>query len=221
MKPPPSTYVPDPVADELPELEVQRPAVTHTGRRPGHSGTREAIHTAAAKQFAAQGYDRTSLRSIAREAGVDPGLVTHFFGSKEKLFLAVVEFPFETKRVVADVLAGDRAEIGVRLARFVVSVLGSAEKAARLVGLVRAAASEEQAARLVRESITRDLLVPMAQGLGMDEPELRGALVASQTVGMLTARNIVKLPALTALSAERLTAVIAPVYQHYLTEPLS
>lgn len=218
--PPPLTPVPDQSEGALPELEVQRPVVTRTGRRPGDSGTLQAIRTAAAKQFAAQGYDRTSLRSVAREAGVDPGLVTHFFGSKEKLFLAVVELPFETEHVVTDLLAGDRAEIGARLARFVVSVLWSAEKAARMVGLVRAAASEERAARLVREAITRDLLVPLAEGLGMDEPELRGALAASQTVGMLTGRNIVKLPALTALSAERLSAVLAPVYQHYLTGPL-
>ena len=58
------------------------------GRRPGNSGTREAILEAARRQFADLGYDRTTLRSVAAEAGVDPALVVHFFGSKQQLFLA-------------------------------------------------------------------------------------------------------------------------------------
>ena len=57
-------------------------ASRRSGRRPGPSGTREAILAAARRQFAARGYDRTSMRGVAAEAGVDQALVAHFFGSK-------------------------------------------------------------------------------------------------------------------------------------------
>lgn len=59
-----------------------------SGRRPGGSGTRDAILAAAKDAFSAQGYTATSLRAVARAAGVDPSLVTHFFGSKPGLFEA-------------------------------------------------------------------------------------------------------------------------------------
>ena len=88
----------------------------HTGRRVGDSGTREAILTAARRQFAELGYDRTSMRQVALEAGVDPTLVSHFHGSKQKLFLAVIELPFSPADVLPELLAGDPQEIGVRFA---------------------------------------------------------------------------------------------------------
>ena len=91
---------------------------TRTGRRPGDSGTREAILEAARRQFAERGYDRASLRAIAAEAGVDPGLVTHFHGSKQALFVAVVELPFEPAEVLPELLAGGTEDVGERVARF-------------------------------------------------------------------------------------------------------
>ena len=72
----------------------------HSGRRPGDSGTRDAILAAARRQFAELGYDRTSMRQVAIEAGVDPTLVSHFHGSKVHLFLAVVELSFLPPKVL-------------------------------------------------------------------------------------------------------------------------
>ena len=94
-----------------------------SGRRPGDSGTRDAIRAAARAQFAEQGYDRTSMRSVALQAGVDPTLVSHFFGSKQKLFAEVMQLPFDPAAVIPRIVAGDPAGIGTRLAGFVVSVL--------------------------------------------------------------------------------------------------
>jgi AcrR family transcriptional regulator len=191
-----------------------------SGRRPGDSGTREAIRAAARAQFAEQGYDRTSMRSVALQAGVDPTLVSHFFGSKQKLFAEVMQLPFDPAQVIPRIVAGDRAGIGMRLAGFVVSVLESPEGAARLTGLVRAAASEDAAAAVVRERVTRDILGPMAAALGSDQPELRGSLVGSQVVGMVMARYVVRIEPLASLPAERVVALVGPVLQHYLAGPL-
>jgi AcrR family transcriptional regulator len=191
-----------------------------SGRRPGDSGTREAIRAAARAQFAEQGFDRTSMRSVALQAGVDPTLVSHFFGSKQKLFAEVMQLPFDPSAVIPRILAGDPAAIGTRLATFVLTVLQTPEGYARLTGLVRAAASEDAAAEVVRERVTREILAPLAAGLGSDRPELRGSLAASQVVGMVMARHVVKVEPLASLPAEQVVALIGPTLQRYLTAPL-
>jgi AcrR family transcriptional regulator len=193
---------------------------TRSGRRPGDSGTRDAIRAAASEQFATQGYDRTSMRSVARAAGVDPTLVSHFFGSKQRLFAEVMELPFDPAVVLPHILAGDRAGIGARLAGFILTILQTPEGHARMTGLIRAAASEDAAAVVVRERVSRDILAPLAAGLGSDQPELRGSLAASQMVGLVMARHVVGIQPLAGLPPERVAALIAPVLQHYLTEPL-
>jgi AcrR family transcriptional regulator len=194
---------------------------TRSGRRPGDSGTRDAIQAAAREQFARQGYDRTSMRSVALAAGVDPTLVSHFFGSKQRLFAEVMELPFDPSAVLPRILEGDPTTIGTRLATFLVSVLQTPEGQARLTGLVRAAASEDAAAAVVRERVAREILAPLAAGLGSDRPELRGSLVGSQVVGLVMARHVVKVEPLASLPPDRVIALIGPTLQRYLAEPLS
>ena len=69
------------------------------GRRPGNADTRGAIVEAAKRVFAAKGYDGASLRAIAREAGVDPALVHHYFDGKASLFVAAMALPFDPRHV--------------------------------------------------------------------------------------------------------------------------
>ena len=192
-----------------------------TGRRPGDSGTRAAIRAAAARQFAERGYDRTSLRSIAAEAGVDQKLVAHFFGTKQQLFVEVVQLPFDPAEAVPAVFGGDPERAGERVAEFVLSVLEDPETRRPLLGLVRAAATEPEAARMVRELITREVFARIVEALGSDDADLRASLVGSQVVGLMTARYIVGVEPLASLPAETVAAAIAPNLQRYLVEPLS
>jgi AcrR family transcriptional regulator len=195
-------------------------ASRRSGRRPGPSGTREAILAAARRQFAAQGYDRTSMRGIAAEAGVDQALVAHFFGAKQRLFVEVVRLPFEPSQVLPLLLDGDRETIGVRLARFVASVLESPEGRARVLGVVRAAASEPEAARMLREFLRGELWAPLAGELGIEDAELRVTLCGSQIVGMVMARHVIEVEPLAALSGEELVGLLAPTFQRYLVGDL-
>ena len=192
-----------------------------SGRRRGESGTREAIAAAAARLFAEQGYDRTSLRRVAATAGVDPALVTHYFGSKQRLFVAVVGPPVGPALVVAQVVEGDRSRAGERLARFVLGVLEDPAGRARVTGLVRAAASEPEAAALLRDTVARDLYGPITRALGGDEPELRANLLGSQIVGLVMARCVVGFEPLASAPPEEVVRAIAPVLQRYLTESLA
>lgn len=192
----------------------------HTGRRPGASGTRQAIVEAARRQFSELGYDRTSLRQVGLEAGVDPTLVSHFFGTKQQLFVEVVELPFQPGDVIPGLLEGPRDELGLRLARFVLQVLETPGSRARIVGMVRAAAAEPEAARLVREILTDQVLAPLAEGIGSDQAALRAGLAMSQVTGLTLARYVVAVEPLASWPAAQVISAIAPTLQRYLAGPL-
>ena len=193
-----------------------------SGRRPGDSGTREAIRAAAIEQFAERGYDRPSMRSIAQQAGVDPALVSHYFGSKHALFVDVVELPFDPAQVVPMVFGGggERSEVGARLAGFLLGVLEQPPGRQRIIGLVRAAASEPEAARMVRNLLTREIFARVVEQLRVEDAPLRANLVASQVVGLVMARYILALEPLASMAADDVAALVGPTLQRYLVEPL-
>jgi AcrR family transcriptional regulator len=195
-------------------------AVKRRGRRPGPSGTREAITQAARRQFSELGYDRASIRSVAGEAGVDPALVVHYFGSKQRLFLAAIELPFEVGDLVERLETGPREQVGERVARFALEVLGNPDARARWTGMIRAAASDPDAAGLLREVLTQRIFEPLAEALGSEDAQLRANLASSQLVGLVMARYIIAIEPLASADAETLASAIAPTLQRYLVGPL-
>lgn len=196
------------------------PGRRRSGRRPAESGTRSAIAAAARRRFATLGYDRTTLRSVAAEAGVDPALVTYFFGSKAKLFVEVVELPFEPAQVLPMVFETGPEGAGERLAQVLLAGLENPDVRQRLVGLVRAAASEPEAAAMVRELLARRMGAQTLAALGVTDADLRATLIGSQVVGLVMARYIVAVEPLASLPPAAVAAAIAPNLQRYLTAPL-
>ena len=53
--------------------------------------TEARILDAAAQVFFGAGYDRATIRAVASAAGVDAGLVMHYFGSKQELYRRVID----------------------------------------------------------------------------------------------------------------------------------
>ncbi len=202
------------------DMPQSTPAPRRSGRRPGATRTPDAILDAARRLFGSTGYDRTSLRAIATEADVDVALIPHFFGSKMGLFLAAVELPVDADAAVPHLLAGPRDEIGTRAAKFVLGIMENPEARTTLLSLVRAATSEPEAARLVRDRLTHDLWHPIAQRLEVDDADLRVSLVGSQTIGLVLARYVVQVEPLASLPADRVAALIAPTLQRYLVGPI-
>lgn len=196
------------------------PEKRRSGRRPGTTRTREAILEAARRQFGSAGFDRSSLRAIATEAGVDQALIVHFFGSKMGLFLEVVDLPVDPEAAIPALLSGPRDEVGLRVATFVMSVLENEHARRTMTSLVRAATSEPEAARLVRDRLTDELWGPLARRLEVEEADLRVSLVGSQIIGLVLARYIVQIEPLASLPPERVISLIAPNLQRYLVGPL-
>ena len=141
------------------------------GRPPGASGTREAIIGAARRQFADAGYRSTSLRSIGLAAGVDARLVLHYFGSKRELFTESVELPVEPEQLIATVFADGDERVPENAARLLVGIVEHPESRGPLVALLRAAVTEPEAADLIRDLLTRRLLLPIATRLGGTRPD--------------------------------------------------
>ena len=193
------------------------PAPTRRRGRPkGQSGTRAAIVTEARRQFSELGYGRTTLRGIARGAGVDPRLLLHYFGSKQDLFKASVELPMEPERVINVVFGSGVDGVPGNAARLMLSVLDDAETRRPMQALLRAAVTEPEAADLIRQVLTERLLLPIAQRVGGTRPELRASLLASQVVDLLLVRHVVGIKPLAAASRDDLERALVPVFEHYL-----
>ncbi len=186
------------------------------GRPHGDTGAREAIAAAARRQFAERGYRGTTLRSIGQAAGVDARLVLHYFGSKQELFLQSVELPVDPDEVIARVFEPGMEGAAHRAAELMLRVLEEEASRRALVALLRAAVTEPEAAELIRDLLTRRLLLPIASQLGGKRPELRAALVASQLVGVVVVRHVVGMRPLAEASREELVAALIPVFEHYL-----
>jgi len=191
--------------------------VARTGRRPGPSDTRGQIVAAAARCFAAAGYDATSVRRVAADAGVDPALVRRFFGGKEQLFTEVASALIDPARALAAVTGGSPGAAGERLVRYFLAMLGDVARPGPYLGLVRCAVTSEHAADLFRQFLAERVLGEIAAELDAGRPELRAALVASQLVGLAVARYAVRLAPLAGAGVDELAGWVAPVVQYYLT----
>lgn len=187
------------------------------GRRPGGPDTRQVILDAARAEFAARGYENTSMRAIARSAEVNSALLHHYFGTKDQLFLAALDFPLQPRDLVAQALGGGRDEIGERLVRFALTLLENPISRERALAVLRAAATNEQMARLIRGFMVREVIAPIAAGLDVPNPQLRVELVMSQIVGLIMARYVIAVEPLASAPVDELAPLLAATLQRYLT----
>ncbi|HZA82979.1 MAG TPA: TetR family transcriptional regulator [Actinomycetes bacterium] len=195
--------------------------MARTGRRPGASGTREAILAAARRAFAERGYQHATIRQVAELAGVDPALVHHYFGTKQGLFVAAVQLPVNPVERLSAVLADDPERVGERLVETFLAIWDHATDRSPLLTLVRSAVGDEDAAAMLREFITAEILGPIASRLGSPDAPLRATLVGSQLIGLAMARYIVKVEPLASAPAAQVAAAVGPTIQRYLTGDLS
>jgi AcrR family transcriptional regulator len=189
--------------------------MARTGRRPGRSGTREAILAAARSSFAARGYDATTIRGVAGDAGVDPALVSHYFGAKDGLFAAAMELPRPPAEALGEALAGEDAELGRRIVGTFLSVWDSAH-GSPLMALLRSATGSEGAASMLREFAEREVVGRIAQRVGGRQARLRASLVASHMLGLGLARYVLGIEPAASAAPATLVNAIGPRIQTYL-----
>jgi AcrR family transcriptional regulator len=181
------------------------------------------ILTAARTQFARAGYEKTTIRGIAQAAGVDAALVMHYFGTKQKLFMTVMlplaqqQLDTRIEHLRTAMSIEQLVDIWVPM---ISSTLADSEFRQLFVGLIRAAASESEAAGMLRDVIASRISHLLEHLVPEQEAKLRASLIGSTFIGIITARYIIKAPGIASASPEDIARYVQPVLRHYLTMPL-
>ncbi|MBW6439480.1 TetR family transcriptional regulator [Actinoplanes hulinensis] len=175
--------------------------------------TRAAILAAARERFAADGFERATIRAIAADARIDPSMVMRYYGNKEGLFAAAAEFDLR----LPDLAGAEPTSVGEVLVRH---FLERWEGDDTLLALLRAAVTQEGPAERMR-AIFAGQLGPLSARLAPEagQAPLRAGLVASQMLGFALCRYVLRLPPMVGLEREEAVAWLGPTVQRYLTEP--
>lgn len=196
---------------------MARPAEKRRGRRTGQPVSRNTVLRAAKRQFARQGYEKTTLRAIARDARVDPSMVLYLFGSKAELFRESMRLVLDPDVLVAAVGSGG-GDVGFRLARTYLAMWEQPETGASMVAMLQSATSNADAHKAFRGFIQSYVLTAVAGALGGgEEARLRAMLAATNLVGTAMLRYVMQVPPLASLDIDDVVALIGPVVHRYLT----
>jgi AcrR family transcriptional regulator len=173
--------------------------------------TRADILAAARLRFGAEGYERTTLRTVAGDVGVDPALVIRYFGSKQDLFAAAAEFTLDLPDLT-DVRPEDVADA------LLPSFFAVWEDDTTFVALLRAAMTSSTAADTMRR-IFATQVAPKLAAVAPDHAPQRAGLMGAFVVGLATTRYVLANPAVADLSHDELIAWARPVIHQLLVGP--
>jgi AcrR family transcriptional regulator len=191
--------------------------VAELSKRERAERTRAAILRAARERFAAEGYERTTIRAVAAAARIDPSMVMRYYGSKQGLFAAAAEFDLalpDLSRVPAERLGETAVD------HFLTRWEGDDDGDALRVLIASAATSPEAAIRM--QEIFRAQLAPVVAAAGPHDERAaatRAGLVATQMLGLAMCRYVLRLPPVVALDRAAVVAWLGPVVHRYLTDP--
>ena len=193
------------------------------GRPPGTSDTRDRILASARELFARNGIDNTSIRAIAGDAGVDPALVHHYFGTKTQLFAAAIHIPIDPMTILGPMREVPLDEMG-RVLPSLLLPLWDSEAGKGFIATLRSILSGSDVADVsMLRSFLQDVITAEV-GSRVDNPpgsgRVRVQFVASQMVGIVVARYILELEPFKSLPVQQIVDTVAPNLQRYLTGEL-
>lgn len=174
--------------------------------------TRQRILGAARRHFSAAGYERTTVRAVAADAGVSPNLITRYFGGKGGLFAAARRLDLQ----VGDALVGPVEVMAERIAAKVVARWEAIDTDGDdpLLLMLRAAGGDPQVAAEVGEVFIEQAARPLADALRAREPgasdvEDRVAAASALIFGAVTMRYLMRAGPLAVMDRARLEPWLA------------
>jgi len=188
------------------------------GPRPDGADTRGSIVRAAATVFVRDGYARGSMRAVAREAGVDPALVRHYFDSKPELFVEALRPPIDLTAHAARLAEGDPSLVGERVMDFFVHTWADPALGPRLITVMRAALDHPEVTEFVRRVIIVQVIEPVAQAVGAPNPAQAAVTAASQIFGLAMIRHVAKVEPLASEPEESVIARYGPIVTRLLRQ---
>jgi AcrR family transcriptional regulator len=194
------------------------------GRRPGNVDTRGEIVEAAKRVFAAKGYAGASLRAVAREAGVDPALVHHYFDGKASLFVAAMALPFDPRIIPVHEQPNARTlgpgeSPGTTVITGFLTMWDHAEgTGSSYASCVAAMAASADVADSMREFVAERIWerTPVNEGESDDVTRQRRALVSSQLMGLAFIRYILRVPPISTTTPEEIARWAGPTLDRYM-----
>ena len=201
-----------------PPIALSAAPARRRGRRPRSLGdTREAIRSSARELFARYGLERTSLRAIARGAGVDPALVLHYFGGKEPLFVDLLRTSVH-HRVHALLPPGPLPpRLGEEVVRAFVSYWDA--RGGEFAALVRSVGADPRTARSIRTLLQQEIAGPLAARVPAGTLPSRLGLAATQLLGIGFARYVLVIDPIAGATPEWLAEKVGPTIDRYLGAP--
>ena len=184
---------------------------------------RDAILTAARRAFATHGFERTTVRGVAADAGVDPSMVIRYYTNKDGLFQAATAVDLALPELGAVPSSGRGAALAARF----VELWDDAGSGEVLTLLLRSAPTSERAAERIREVFSnqvRTMVEQLVDPQRTDDPRLwtvtdrRSAALSSYILGTALARYVLRLPPLGDAEADEVTATMGPVIQAILDQ---
>lgn len=193
---------------------------SRSGRPAGNSDTRSRILDAARTLFAAKGFQQTTLRAVATEAGVDVALISHYFDNKRGLFVAVVELPVDPAEVIASLDVVPVERIGSELLRHLLTIWSS-PAGPGLIAVFRSSLGGEP--ELLRDFITT-LVMPEVRArletTQIDDLDRRLPLAATQLVGVMALRHLLQIDPVASMPVDDLVRTLGPNVDRLLTGTL-
>jgi AcrR family transcriptional regulator len=156
------------------------------------------------------------VRAIATDAQVDPALVIHYFGTKEALFVEATGLPPAVPGLLASLAGLPLQDFGQALAGTYIRFVDSDDSRNAILALVRSAVSHEEAATMLRDLLTAQLLPVITRHTGHQDAQLRASLIAAQLIGIAMLRHVLRLEALAKPTPDEIAALVGPVIQQYL-----
>jgi len=172
-----------------------------TSRAEQRRQTEARILDAASRVFVADGYERTTIRAVASAAGVDPGLVMHYFGSKQELYRRVID------AAPVPELSGTPAEAAEQILAGVADRLVSEPVAS--LALLRSMLTNPEAASAASTGIAR-YEAQIAQAIPADDADLRAAIIVAITLGISVSRHLIKTDELATADPAQVVRLLRP-----------
>ena len=189
---------------------------TTPGPRDDRGVLSARILAAARDEFATNSWAGTTIRAVARVAGVDPALVYHYFGSKEGLLDAATAPPQKWLDAVADTWATPQPELGTQLVRTVLKSWADDEIGPTLRAVLLTAAHDDTTRNKLRVIVERSLIGESVLGDDDEDRLRRSGLVASQLIGFALMRYVWKIEPIASMTEDEVLAAIAPNLQRYI-----
>ena len=169
--------------------------------------TEARILDAATQVFFSAGYDRATIRAVASAAGVDAGLVMHYFGSKQELYRRVIDAASVPE------VTGTPAEAAEQILAGLAGRLATPSTAS--LALLRSMLTNPEAASAASAGIAR-YEAQIAQAIPAGDADLRAAVISAITLGVTVSRHLIKSDELAAADPDQIIELLRPCL-HSLT----